>query len=235
MRPLHLFAPVALAIAALVAPAVPATAAPVAVQSAVLAPTVVKASGKVTIKKIATKTVSKGKKTTIKPSYKKSGSVKIVSARLTVTKSGKNVAKNKISVRVGAGKYKVTQKISYKLLSGKRWGKTRTATLTQTLTVKSKAKTGKENAAGMPNGITFDKGYPKVVKISTIPVHMQYHFLTDGTSKAVAVAPGVWSALTPGATMGDSISAMVFDGFCASKKAFERKHLKGEETAGTCW
>lgn len=152
MRPRSLIALAALAIGALLAPTTPAVAAPVTAKSAVVAPTAAKSSGKVSIKKIANKTVAKGKKATVKPSYKRTGQVKITSAKLSATKSGKSVAKNKPSVKLGAGTYKIKQKVSYKLRSGKGWGKTRSTTLSQTLKVSvSKAKPTKaqKNALGM--------------------------------------------------------------------------------------
>lgn len=79
------------------------------------------------------------------------------------------------------------------------------------------------------------KGYPKVVKVSTLPFQVRSWYEMSGTKRAVAVAPGVWAEVGPGSSMEDAISAGIFDGFCSSKAAFERKWLAGEETAGTCW
>jgi hypothetical protein len=153
MKPRFIAALTALAVGALIAPAAPAVAAPAAAQVAIVAPAAVKATGKVTVKKIATKTVKRGKKTTVKASYKVSGKVKIVSARVTVTKGKKSYGKNKSSVSLAAGKYTVKQQVSYKLRSGKGWGKTRTAKLTQSLTIKTaaakKVPRSQQNALGM--------------------------------------------------------------------------------------
>lgn len=68
----------------------------------------------VTIGKIANKTVTKGKTTTVKPVVKTKGNVKVSSKTVTVTKAGKSLAKNKKSAKLGAGKYKVTTTVKYK-------------------------------------------------------------------------------------------------------------------------
>lgn len=78
-------------------------------------------------------------------------------------------------------------------------------------------------------------GYPKVVKVSTLPDQVRSWYEMDGAKKAVALAPGVWVEMMPGATMEDAVSTGVLDGWCSSIKAFERKYLGGEEAAGTCW
>lgn len=79
------------------------------------------------------------------------------------------------------------------------------------------------------------KGYPKVVPVSTLPDQVRNWYEMSDIKKALAVAPGVWAEMPPGATVEDAMYAAVFDGFCASKKAFERKYLDGMETGGTCW
>lgn len=83
--------------------------------------------------------------------------------------------------------------------------------------------------------ISLPDGYPQVVEISSIPTHMQGAFNQAGQTQAVAVAEGVWAALPPGATPEDAVNAMVFDGYCASKEAFEREYLAGRSTPGSCW
>ncbi|MFF2387841.1 hypothetical protein [Agromyces sp. NPDC058104] len=75
-------------------------------------------------------------------------------------------------------------------------------------------------------------GYPTVVDISAVPEHMRDSL---GTPKAVAVAPGVWAAFPPGATVESAVNAKAFDGYCASKLAFEEQYLGGESTSGSCW
>lgn len=83
--------------------------------------------------------------------------------------------------------------------------------------------------------LSLPEGYPQIVPVSEIPENMQWAFEGTGTSEAVAVAPGVWAELTPGATVDDAVNAQVFHGHCSSKKAFEREYLHGESTPGNCW
>lgn len=78
-------------------------------------------------------------------------------------------------------------------------------------------------------------GYPKVVKVSTLPDQVRNWYEMDGATEAVALAPGVWVEMMPGATMEDAVSTGVLDGWCSSIKAFERTYLDGQEAAGTCW
>jgi len=73
----------------------------------------------VTIAKIPNKTVAKGKSVTVKPVVKTSGSdVDVISKRITATKKGVNL-KNKTSVKLKAGTYKVTQTVKYKVKQDK--------------------------------------------------------------------------------------------------------------------
>lgn len=232
MRPRSFVALAALAIGALLAPTTPAVAAPapVAVQSAVVAPTAVKASGKVTVKKLGNKTVAKGKKTTIKPSYKRSGKVKITSARLWVSKSGKSVAKNKASVSLGAGTYKVKQKVSYKLRSGKGWGKTRSTTLNQTLKVSVAAA---KPTQAQKNALRAARNYLDFLPFSKSGLIKQLRF--DGFSAAnakwavdrvganwneeAAAAADIYLDLIPFSRAG-LIKQLEFDGFTAAQARY---------------
>jgi hypothetical protein len=79
------------------------------------------------------------------------------------------------------------------------------------------------------------RGFPKVVAVSSLPDQVRSWYEMSGARRAVAIAPGVWTELQPGAAMEDAIASGVYDGFCSSKKAFERKWLDGHETGGTCW
>ena len=95
----------------------------------------------VTIKTIGTKTAPYKKKVTVKPSVTAKGKVSVKSKTLTVKKSGKTIAKNKKSVALKAGTYKVTTKVTYKtytLTSAKTkvWSATKSKSKTQTLVVK---------------------------------------------------------------------------------------------------
>jgi hypothetical protein len=56
-----------------------------------------------------------------------------------------------------------------------------------------------------------------------------------GTTKAVQLAPGVWTPLQDGAEVQDAVSAEVLDGFCSSVKAFERQYRDGQTYGGACW
>lgn len=200
MKPRLLAALTAVALGALIAPAAPAVAAPAPAAASVVAPAAVKTTGKVTVKKIATKTVRKGKKVTVKPSYKVSGKVKIVSARLTVTKGKASYGKNKTSVKLAAGKYTVKQQVSYKLRSGKGWGKTRTAKLTQTLTVKTAA--AKKVTRSQQNALGKAKQYLNFTAFSREGLIRQLEF--EGFSYADAS----WAADKVGANWNKQAARM---------------------------
>ncbi|WP_418276204.1 hypothetical protein ACNHYB_15260 [Isoptericola jiangsuensis] len=120
------------AVTATTASAAPASAAPA---SAVVAAKA--AVPKVTITKIATRKAPYGKKATVKPHVTTSGPVSVSSKTVTVKKSGKTVAKNRKSVKLRPGTYRVTSKVKYKTstTTTKSWSKTKTKTRTQTLVV----------------------------------------------------------------------------------------------------
>lgn len=82
---------------------------------------------------------------------------------------------------------------------------------------------------------TFPKGYPKIVAVKTLPNQVRSWYEMSDLKKAVAIAPGVWTELPPGAEMVDAIASGSLDGFCGSIKAYERKYTAGEEHGGTCW
>jgi|SRR5664279_3370908 len=81
----------------------------------------------------------------------------------------------------------------------------------------------------------FPEGYPKVVKVSSLPDQVRNWYEMSDMTQAVAIAEGVWTELPPGAEMEDAIAAGSLDGFCASIKAYERKYTEGEAHGGTCW
>lgn len=83
--------------------------------------------------------------------------------------------------------------------------------------------------------LNLPDGFPQVVAVSSLPNQVRNWYEMGGHEEAVAVAEGVWAELPPGATPEDAVLTLVFDGFCASKTAFEREYLDGFETAGTCW
>lgn len=113
----------------------------------------------VKIKTIGTKTVKGSAKATVKPSYTKAKNVTIKSALLTVTKGKKSVAKNKSSVKLAAGSYKVTTTVKYKLK-----GKTSTVKKTQSLQVKKvaakKTTSSKRSVTMSGKGYSCPSGYP---------------------------------------------------------------------------
>lgn len=88
-----------------------------------------------TVVKIGNKTVT-ANTVKVTPAYKKTGTVKVSSAKLTVLQGKKTLHKNKSSVNLKPGKYKVSQSVSYKTKSNGKWSKTKTAKKSQDLTVK---------------------------------------------------------------------------------------------------
>ncbi|RAX48636.1 hypothetical protein DQ353_13925 [Arthrobacter sp. AQ5-05] len=129
-----------------------AAAAPVAPAQGVISVVAAKKAPAVAIGKIPTKTVKGSAKATIKPLAKAAKGVKITSKVLTVKQGKKTVAKNKTSVKLKAGTYKVTTKVNYKL--GK---KKKSISKTQTLVVK-KAAAKKSWAA--PKGKSCPAAFP---------------------------------------------------------------------------
>jgi hypothetical protein len=82
----------------------------------------------------------------------------------------------------------------------------------------------------------FPKGFPKVVAVSSLPDQVRsWYQMGGGAPNAVAIAPGVWTELPPGASKMDAAMAGIYDGFCASIDAYSRKFRDGEQFAGTCW
>lgn len=80
----------------------------------------------------------------------------------------------------------------------------------------------------------YPAGYRKVVTVSSLPEQVRNWYQMSDDKQAVAV-PGVWAELKPGAVMQDALDAQVFDGFCSSIRAYPRKHLAGQDVAGSCW
>lgn len=106
----------------------------------------------VTINKIANKSVKGSAKATIRPSVKAAKGVKVTSKVLTVKQGKKTLAKNKTSVKLKAGKYKVTTKVNYKI--GK---KKHTASKAQTLVIK---KVAPKKTWAAPKGKNCPEGFP---------------------------------------------------------------------------
>ena len=71
--------------------------------------------------------------------------------------------------------------------------------------------------------------------MTSLPSQIKSLFQSEGHTQAVAVAPGVWAALTPGA---DPVTAAIggpLDGYCASKRSYEVQYLNGQQTSGSCF
>ena len=83
--------------------------------------------------------------------------------------------------------------------------------------------------------LALPEGYPKVVKVSSLPDQVKSWYEMSDFTEAVAIAEGVWTPLPPGADVESAVASGSFDGFCASIKAFERDYLDGQEVGGTCW
>lgn len=75
------------------------------------------AATSLTIKKIATKTAPYKKSVTVKPSVAKKGNISIKRSSLSVSRKGKSVAKDRTSVKLKAGSYRVTTKVRYRTFS----------------------------------------------------------------------------------------------------------------------
>lgn len=97
----------------------PATAAPPST-SAIAAPApAAAAKNSITFGKVTAKTAPYKGKSTIKPHVKTTGRVTVSKKTLTVKKGSRSVAKNKTSVKLSAGTYRVTQKVTYRTYSTK--------------------------------------------------------------------------------------------------------------------
>lgn len=80
----------------------------------------------------------------------------------------------------------------------------------------------------------FPKGFPKVVPVSSLPSQVRSSYEAD-YAKAVAIAPGVWTPLSPGSEIADAVAGGILDGFCGSIKAYERVFTPNDEHGGSCW
>lgn len=145
------FAALAAAASIALSGAVVATAAPVTPTQTVSIVAAKKAPA-VTINKIANKSVKGSAKATIRPSVKAAKGVKVTSKVLTVKQGKKTLAKNKTSVKLKAGKYKVTTKVNYKI--GK---KKHTASKAQTLVIK---KVSPKKTWAAPKGKNCPESFP---------------------------------------------------------------------------
>ncbi len=88
----------------------------------------------ITIGTIKNKSVTRGKTATIKPVYKTKGNVKVVRAQLHVVKNRHFLHRYKRSVKLPAGKYKITTLITYKTWRPRKVTDVRLKTVTVPLT-----------------------------------------------------------------------------------------------------
>ena len=80
----------------------------------------------------------------------------------------------------------------------------------------------------------FPDGFPVIVPVSELPDQVRNWYEMSSITQAVALAPGVWTELPPGADIEAAVTAGIADGFCASVEAYERDYA-GKQLAGTCW
>ncbi|KZE90039.1 sunset domain-containing protein [Microbacterium sp. TNHR37B] len=97
----------------------PATAAPPTTSATVAPAPAAPAKNTVTFGKVTAKTAPYKGKSTVKPNVKTTGKVTVSKKTLTVKKGSRTVAKNKTSVKLSAGTYRVTQKVTYRTYSTK--------------------------------------------------------------------------------------------------------------------
>lgn len=109
---------------------------------------------------------------------------------------------------------------------------TATATVTETVTVTETPSPSAEPEPE-PDG-PFPPGYPKAVDVADMPFPVGDVYADQGYKRAVAIAPGVWAPLTPGASVMDAATGGIREGFCASIKAYERK-FHPPLAGGSCW
>lgn len=87
----------------------------------------------------------------------------------------------------------------------------------------------------------FPKGYPKVVKLQTLPDQVAYYMLEveklPGSTKVIAVAPGVWTERIPGLELRQNAAEGSYMGYCAAIKAQNRRlEAVGRQASGyTCY
>lgn len=112
---------------------------------------------------------------------------------------------------------------------------TATTTVTATATVAAEPEASlSESPAIDPYAGLFKRGYPKVVEASDVPDYMQSE-VNDG--KAVAIAPGVWTAWIEDIDPMDLAVNGSPWGLCAAVDAWQDKlTLAGFDPGGsTCW
>lgn len=94
----------------------------------------------VTIRTIKAPTAAYLGTATVKPSVSTSGPVKVTSKTLTVKSGSKTLVSKKPSAKLKAGSYKLTTYVAYRVKKNGKYGATKRASRSQSLTVKAGAK-----------------------------------------------------------------------------------------------
>lgn len=85
-----------------------------------------------------------------------------------------------------------------------------------------------ETAVASPSAsVSPVAGYPKVVPISSLPERMQTNAREANPNEAVALAPGVWTALPEGTTVEQAAAGGSPFGWCAAVKAYVAQTGRG--------
>lgn len=101
---------------------------------------------------------------------------------------------------------------------------TTTVAVTETVTA-TQTPTTSESVTG------YDPGFPKEVRLSSVPERMSLEF--EGARTTVAVAPGVWTRRNPGTTAKEDADSGPLIGWCSSVDKFQKK--TGRDDPVTCW
>lgn len=103
---------------------------------------------------------------------------------------------------------------------------TATVTTTQTVTPTPEPQSSEDDQ-------NLPEGYPEVVPVGSLPSQIRSAF--EEHAEAVALAPGVWTALPEGATVESAVESGGHYGWCASIEAFVDEYRDGERAGGSCW
>ena len=80
---------------------------------------------------------------------------------------------------------------------------------------------------------TYPTGYPKIVKVSTLPGYLKAQFAGD--TQAIAVASGVYIGAKPGLAEQQVLDSQTITGLCADVKAYTKSFTNGAQYPGTCF
>lgn len=128
------------------------------------------ASGSVTIRTHKNTQIAKGKTLRIKPKFTVRGKLKIVSKRLTVTRAGKVIARNRTSVALKPGQYRVRTTLKYRVKGSSGWSSVKTKSKTRSLTIKQIAAKPKAKPKAKPTA-TYYKNCSEARADGAAPVY----------------------------------------------------------------